>query len=473
MKRFQIKSENKQYVKLGAPLKVYYDITTNCNLNCIFCFKGKCSSDVTWEKAKSVITKIADANIPNVVFIGGEPMCCPFLYNALQYAKDLGVAPGIITNGTLFTDENASKLKKLVNNSISVSIHAPNDELHSEISRKDGVYSCIIDGLKILNKYGIVPEISYTPVKINYEFLYSTISSILNNGIKISDVLVNRLIPFGNALDCWCDKAIDYNAQIVLLEQMERLSSDYPNLVITTGDALPFCMFEEKYRKFITRCDYAITLGWINETNLFGKCMVRGSTGADNIDSSSIREVWNNSQSFLGHRNMCNLPKECETCDWLFKCGGGCSCSGLGDTNEDAYFINRKRFQMPTLNEKDFDDFDNIEMIDYSNDSTFKLIDIFPIRKERESHDIFDEAFLLIPMSSGAIIQDIIEPNQGTILWICELEKQIILYIQQMKTIFEIARCISYEFNMSLSDSIFEVKKALSILKSLNMVKKK
>jgi MoaA/NifB/PqqE/SkfB family radical SAM enzyme len=152
-------SEAGQYVELGAPLKVYYDITTSCNLNCIFCFKGKTNTDVTWENARSVIKKIADANIPDIMFIGGEPMCCPFIFDALDYAKHLGVNPGIITNGTLFTDDNASKLKSLVNNSISISVHAPNGEVHAEISKEEQVYSRILEGLRILNKHVICPRL--------------------------------------------------------------------------------------------------------------------------------------------------------------------------------------------------------------------------------------------------------------------------------------------------------------------------
>lgn len=122
MKLFNIAGDSGAYIELGAPLKVYYDITNRCNLNCVFCFKEKSDNDISLDQIKAVIQKVADANIPDIVFIGGEPMCCPFLFDALEYAKGMGVNTGIVTNGTLFTNENASKLKALVNNSISVSV---------------------------------------------------------------------------------------------------------------------------------------------------------------------------------------------------------------------------------------------------------------------------------------------------------------------------------------------------------------
>lgn len=474
MKKFHIKSEDNRYAELGAPLKVYYDITTKCNLDCIFCFKGRCDSNVMWDKVQNVIKKVADANIPDIAFIGGEPMCCPFLFDALQYAKDLGLNPGIITNGTLFTDENAVLLKKLVNNSISVSIHAPNNELHAEISRAEGVYSRIIEGLKILNKHGIVPELSFTPVKANLQYLYDTISNVLRNGIQISDVLVNRLIPAGNALECWCNKQVNLDGQIVLLEQMEQLSIEFPELTISTGDAIPFCLVEEKYRKFITRCDYAITLGWINEQNLFGKCMVRGSSGTDNIDNSSIRELWKNSEAFLEHRQMKNLNDDCQKCEWLFQCGGGCACSGVGNVCMDAYFGERNKYIMPKVDEsynfnQEFDIYDK-DLSDISIEATYAMKTPFIIRKEREISSEFDEFYLLLPCLSGAIIQDVIKPDEGEILWISSIEKQVILYMQQLKKIKDVAKSISYEFNIPIDDAILYTRTTIANLLSLNMV---
>lgn len=472
MKKFHIKSDENKYVELGAPLKVYYDITTQCNLNCIFCFKGMCNSDVVWNQAKDVIKKVADANIPDIAFIGGEPMCCPFLFDALKYAKALGLNPGIITNGTLFTDENVSLLKKLVNNSISVSIHAPNNELHTEISRVEGVYSRIIEGLKILNRHEIIPELSFTPVKDNLKYLYDTISGVLKRGIQISDVLVNRLIPAGNALECWCNKQVSLDGQIVLLKQMEQLANEFPDLIITTGDAIPFCLVEEKYRKFITRCDYAITLGWINEQNLFGKCMVRGSSGTDNINNSSIRELWKNSEAFLEHRHMKNLNDDCRKCEWLFQCGGGCACSGVGNVNMDAYFSERNKYIMPKMDESYYyeQEFNDRDLAVVSTEAAYMMKNPFIIRKERDVHNEFDEFYLLLPCSSGAIIQDVIKPEEGEILWINSIEKQVILYMQQSKKIKDIAKCISYEFNISIDDAVLYARTTIANLLSLNMV---
>lgn len=474
MKKFSIRTGNREYVELSAPLKIYYDITTLCNLDCEFCFKGKSTADVSWEQAKNVITKIANANIPDVIFIGGEPMCCAFLFEALEYAKSLGLNVGIVTNGTLFTDENAAILKRLVNNSISVSIHAPNDKLHDKISCGEQVYSRIIEGLHILNKCNIIPELSFTPVKSNIAFLYDTIDSVLGKGIQISDVLVNRLIPSGNALDCWQDKRVGLADQKSLLEQMDRLTEKYPDLVITSGDAIPFCMVEEKYRKFITRCDYAITLGWINDKNLFGKCMVRGSSGAESIENQDMRYLWKQAEVFLEHRHMKNLLEECKKCDWLIQCGGGCACSSIGELDKDAYLSEGPKYVMPQLDDN-YSDLDTMLLAEdligkVQLSSKYKMKHRFFIRKERDCKSYTDEAYLLLPVSSGAVIQDVITADCGEILWINSIEKQTILYMQQASSTAEIIKSISYEFNMDIDRAEHLVKLTIAGLLNLDMV---
>ena len=470
MRKFKIYESNGEYAELSAPLKIYYDITTNCNLDCEFCFKG--SQEIvktSLEIAKGVIDEIANSQVMDVVFLGGEPLMCPFLFDAIEYAKERGINVGIITNGTLFTSENVKKLKKLVNNSISVSIHAHTNELHDEISRGEKVLDEIICGLKLLNQEGIKPELAFTPLKKNVHHLYDTISNVLNNGIQISDVLVNRLIPSGNAIEAWADKEVTLNEQQQLFAQMDRLCADFPDLHIATGDAIPFCMVEEKHRKYIIRCDYAITLGWINERNLFGKCMCRGSTRFDSLDGSSIKKLWKESDAFLEHRRLRSIPKECRECEWISLCGGGCACSSYDkDVAQDAYFNKASKFEMPKLNRENTEH-EKTGFL-FGDDDIVRFKQQFIIRKENDFTTIYDEIFLLIPLSSGAIIQDVIQPEDGYMLWINSIEKQISIYLQADHNVFTIGKRISYEFGLPLEESLAFVRDTIDYLARCEMV---
>lgn len=470
MRKFSIYEGTYKYAELSAPLKIYYDITTNCNLECEFCFKGKKNeSQTTLDDAKRIIKQIADANVMDVVFLGGEPLVCPFLYDAIGYAKECGLNVGIITNGTLFTQENAKVLKSLLNNSISISIHAHTNKLHDEISGGVNVLDRIISGLQILNQNGIIPELAFTPLKKNVNYLYETIANIMNRDIQISDVLVNRLIPSGNAVISWESKEVTLGDQNLLFEQMERLSSEFPDLSIATGDAIPFCMVEQKYWKYIIRCDYAITLGWINEKNYFGKCMCRGSNGFDSLENSTIKELWKTSDTFLEHRCLRSIPKECRECDYIAICGGGCACSSYDKSLvQDAYFNREKRIIMPQMETEQDEEREN--RFTYDVNDVVRMKHKFIVRKERDFTNIYEETFLLIPLSSGAIIQDVIKPEDGEILCVNHLEKQIAIYLQTDYTVFEIGKRISYEFGISIDIALSYVKSTIDFLSAFDMV---
>ena len=472
MKKFTIYEGGNQYVELSAPLKMYYDITTNCNLNCVFCFKGKHEKTKTsFEGVKNIINQIADSHVMDVVFLGGEPLVCPFLFDAIKYAKEHGINVGIITNGTLFTADNVKRLKEYVNSSISVSIHAHTNKLHDEISGGENVLDKIIYGLELLNSEGITPELAFTPIKKNVNHLYDTISNILNRGIQISDVLVNRLIPSGNAIVSWEDKEVTLSDQKLLFEQMDLLSSEFPDLQITTGDAIPFCMVEEKYRKYITRCDYAITLGWINEKHLFGKCMVRGSKGFESLEKNTITQLWKKSDAFLDHRCMCSIPNECKECEWVSLCGGGCACSSYDKSlAQDAYFDKNNKYEMPKVANEIIEHQENA--FSFSNEEIINLKQKFIVRMEKAFSTIYDEAFLFIPLSSGAIIQDVIQPEDGYMLWMNSIEKQICIYMQTQYSVFEIGKYISYEFNLPLENALTIVRRTINCLAKYNMVLK-
>lgn len=472
MRQFNI-MEGSEYIELSAPLKIYYDITNTCYLNCEFCFNKrleKSFEEPTFQDICSVLDKISNAHVPDVAFIGGEPFASPHLKKAVIHAIGMGLNVGIITNGTLITEENAEWLKKL-NVALSISIHAPNDELHDIISRGKNVDSSIINGLICLNNNGITPEIAFTPTKKSVQYLYETISGVLERGIMISDVLVNRLIPSGNAVENWEEIALTLSDQILLLEQIVQLKEKYTDLKIATGDAIPFCMVDAKYEQFIVRCDYGVTLGWINGDGRFGKCMCRDSDGFDSILCAGLRKLWKTSTTFTDHRKLVNVPEDCKICDWLELCGGGCACSSPDKSCKiDAYFDKNLMRKMPERKP------DNKVFEKATVKPTDKYIfkHAFIIRNEKNNNldDNRLEKYLLIPKSSKAIIQDLILPENGVMIWINNTEKQIILYINGKNTVFDIAQCISYELDFPIKNALKMTSETISDLIDIHMIEK-
>lgn len=446
MERFSI-LEKDHYVELVAPLKVYLDITNKCNLKCKFCFHDvRKDNPFSKEQLYHIIDMIVDANILEVAFIGGEPLMYDYFSDLVIYAKSKGLRLSVFTNGTRIK-ENIKILKKYVGSSISISLHAPNDELQDLISGGRYTYSTIIENLQYLNKHGIIPEIAFTPCKYNVNLLYETIDSVLSKGIEVSDVLVYRLIPGGRAITCWNELGLSYDDQVLLLKQMESLEAKYPNLSIGTGDALPYCMFDKKYWKYILRCDYAITLGWINYKGLFGKCMCRGSDRMTSIWKEDLQTIWQTSDTFTKYRNLEDLVEKCKKCQLLERCGGGCSCSSIDKTSNTDVFLDLS-CSIPEQEEKCKCGKNPI----IKQDSYIKCIK-YDFRLEEVSKIVTKSRYLAIPSFEFAIIRDNYLPSEGYMIWVNTIEKTIIEKCMSGRYVNELIRDVCLEFSFKYDEA--------------------
>ncbi len=96
-----------------APLHIDLGITTGCNIACTYCYgvlQGRKSStkrfDMPEKPLLSLIKDAKEAGVRSIAFDGeGENTLNEALYNALNYAKEIGLDVAIATNGTLIREE--------------------------------------------------------------------------------------------------------------------------------------------------------------------------------------------------------------------------------------------------------------------------------------------------------------------------------------------------------------------------------
>jgi len=88
---------------LTAPLRIYHTITRKCNLDCKQCLASSTADFVeermTIDQIKMVMQKFYDMGCMEWRFTGGEPTSYPDLIEAIQFAKGLGMAVMLNTNG--------------------------------------------------------------------------------------------------------------------------------------------------------------------------------------------------------------------------------------------------------------------------------------------------------------------------------------------------------------------------------------
>lgn len=98
------------------PISVELTLTNTCNLNCVYCsdkelrLRQGCGKSFDLEILKKLFRDLAKGGSAGVTFEGGgEPTLYPAFEEAVWYAKQQGLAVGLITNGTVRLSETILK----------------------------------------------------------------------------------------------------------------------------------------------------------------------------------------------------------------------------------------------------------------------------------------------------------------------------------------------------------------------------
>ena len=159
----------------SAPLDAHIAITTRCNMFCKGCYntrEGDEPKDISLNRAKAVIDKLAELGVFSLSFGGGEPTLHPDVFEIAAYAREKQILPNMTTNGLTMTEQFAEKCSVFGN--VHFSIHKLDDMNH--------VFSAIRTYRK---KTGNKPGINLLLTAETVPHLDEILSEIKREGIKL------------------------------------------------------------------------------------------------------------------------------------------------------------------------------------------------------------------------------------------------------------------------------------------------
>ncbi|MGL5378390.1 radical SAM protein [Clostridium sp.] len=119
-------SVNNNRHTLSSPLRIYYDITYNCNLSCKYCYnKNKVNSSrnyLTLNEKMSLIDTMRKNTIYKLSIAGGEPFIDKDIFQIIEYAYKNGINVSVTSNGTLIRERELEFLRKNLLTSFTISI---------------------------------------------------------------------------------------------------------------------------------------------------------------------------------------------------------------------------------------------------------------------------------------------------------------------------------------------------------------
>ena len=270
-----------------TPVTWELDPTNLCNHDCIGCYAkgagGRANNEsIGLKEGKNYIDQICELNTKAISFTGGgDPMINKDTPEFIRYSKSKGLDVGMVTNGTIFSDESIDTVIK--NNSwIRVSLDAGSDKVYSIIRRVPSPGPAGLDkAIKNLAKLSARKKELNSDCTIGAGFL----TSELTNPDMIAATKMCR------------DAGIDYisfrpfHGDYTIPDDIKKCRE-----METDSFKVHFSEFkyDSKYTKQYTVCRGQSFSGVINVHKVFVCCHLRGVTKYElgDLRENSLSEIW-------------------------------------------------------------------------------------------------------------------------------------------------------------------------------------
>jgi radical SAM protein with 4Fe4S-binding SPASM domain len=139
---------------------LFWECTLKCNLRCLHC-GSSCEPtspvrELSTEEMMGILDTIRedfDTTRMTVAITGGEPLLRHDLYEVMARMTSFGMCVGIVSNGTLLTEERSKRLLASGLQTMSVSIDGF-DEIHDKV-RGEGTFAKTMRGVQTARRSGI------------------------------------------------------------------------------------------------------------------------------------------------------------------------------------------------------------------------------------------------------------------------------------------------------------------------------
>lgn len=332
----QVTKPLSDYIK-GNLKMVYLFITDKCNMRCVYCYKdanqispGSQRAKLDVQKVKRLIDIFAEMKIQELAFTGGEPMLSKEIFELGEYAAGKGLYTCLLTNGTLITPANASRLKCF--NVIKISLDSAVAEIN-EVTRGKGTTNRIKHGIRLAKANGNIVVIECVVNSCNYDSIEKTIHEVYED-LEVDEIRFTYMEPIGRGKN----NPLLFNRPYGISQ--EQIIKAHWNAV---GKKLS--KFLQGMLPSVSKCMNGCGAG-ISE--IMVEC--DGSTypcrmfqHPDYYMGNLLEEsIWNMQQkeNFAKLRDKLDVDqiKECSKCAYKYLCGAGCRPAHKGFT--DDYLVN-------------------------------------------------------------------------------------------------------------------------------------
>ncbi len=321
----------------GSNLRlVAWEVTRNCNLNCIHCraaaSKGPHPGELDTGACLTLLDQISEVGKPVIILSGGDPLLRPDIFQIARYGTEKGLRMVMSPNGTLITQQNAKEMVTAGIQRISISLDGASRESHDKFRQVEGAFEGALQGIQWAREAGLDFQINTTITQQNFEELPKIQELAVELGAVAHHIFL--LVPTGRGKYI-VDQEISAQQYEEALNWFYEQSKGVPLQLKATCAPHYYRILRERAReegKSVTYQSHgldAVTRGCLGGT---GFCFV-SNTGivqpcgfldinCGNVKETPFPQIWHESEVFVALRDFSKLKGKCGKCEYRKVCGG-------------------------------------------------------------------------------------------------------------------------------------------------------
>src|SRR3989344_1357757 len=321
--------------KIKKPTFAYIAIETVCNSRCGYCdmWKTKKGNQPNKEEWKRIIDDIHELGAVTLTFSGGEPFINKDLFELAKYAKSIGLVTMVVTNLSLFKEDNIPKIAESFD-FFSTSIDSSRADVYSETRGVDWLEKNKINIKKITSglaklKAGTAVCAMVTISNRNADHMHEILHMVFDE-LNMDTISFNLLDPQGG---------VDARRFEPTTEQIEN----YKKVILDHKSYYPImnsARYLQETGNFDYKCNPWKCIQIDHEGILVSPCLFING-GRFDLRKTRLSDAWKN-------EDMQVIYEKYSSCN---KCNLGCVAEAAWSTYDMGFNINEnlRGMILPTI----------------------------------------------------------------------------------------------------------------------------
>lgn len=338
---------------MNSPRVVDIDITSRCNLRCLYCFHltspADTRSELRADQWDAFLEECGDASVMSVTIGGGEPFIREDLPDIIASVVKNRMRFSILSNGGLITPDIASYIRSTGRcDYVQISVDGSTPAVHDRL-RGRGSFDGAIRGIRTLQQAGVPVTSRVTIHRYNLTDL-DNIARLLLDDLGIASISTNSVGHLGRAREFESEVQLSPAEMCDAMERILILAQQYEGRITAQAGPLSLAQAYQEMedarqegreilgRGYLTGCGCMWQKISVRPDGMYVPCGMLSHITIGDIATDSLLDIWQNHPDLQELRRRYQIPlsqfPECAACEYRMTCTGNCPAGAYTRTGE-------------------------------------------------------------------------------------------------------------------------------------------